>query len=266
MSPSIKQSDALLITAGAGMGVDSGLPDFRGKEGFWKAYPVIERLGLAFEEMANPRWFLSNPKLAWAFYGHRLNLYRQTHPHKGFDLLLDIAKQMKGGYGVITSNVDGHFHKAGFNENRIEEVHGSINHFQCSENCTDEIWEAPIDEIIIDPDKFEAETIPICPKCGAVARPNILMFGDWEWNGKRSETQDKNLQNWLRGLLKKGSKLTILEIGAGLAVPTIRITSEALAKQFKASFIRINPRDYQNNYGQSIAKGGLEGIKELIDF
>jgi NAD-dependent SIR2 family protein deacetylase len=36
----IHQSNCLIITAGAGMGVDSGLPDFRGKEGFWKAYPM----------------------------------------------------------------------------------------------------------------------------------------------------------------------------------------------------------------------------------
>lgn len=40
-------ADALLITAGAGMGVDSGLPDFRGREGFWRAYPLIAKLGLS---------------------------------------------------------------------------------------------------------------------------------------------------------------------------------------------------------------------------
>src|SRR6266853_6748314 len=80
----IKAADALLITAGAGMGVDSGLPDFRGTKGFWRAYPVIAKLGLSFEEMANPSWFKKSPELAWAFYGHRLNLYRKTVPHAGF--------------------------------------------------------------------------------------------------------------------------------------------------------------------------------------
>src|ERR1700758_3667657 len=84
----IRTADAILITAGAGMGVDSGLPDFRGNEGFWKAYPVVARLGLSFVEMANPRWFRNQPELAWAFYGHRLNLYRQTMPHAGFAKLL----------------------------------------------------------------------------------------------------------------------------------------------------------------------------------
>ena len=74
----LKNADSILITAGAGMGVDSGLPDFRGNEGFWKAYPPIAKLGLTFSEMANPQWFIQKPKLAWGFYGHRLNLYRKT--------------------------------------------------------------------------------------------------------------------------------------------------------------------------------------------
>ena len=47
----IKSADALLITAGVGMGVDSGLPGFRGSQGVWQAYPVIAKLGLSFEEM-----------------------------------------------------------------------------------------------------------------------------------------------------------------------------------------------------------------------
>ncbi len=62
----IKEADAILITAGAGIGVDSGLPDFRGTEGFWRAYPVAKKLGLRFEELANPMWFVENPRLAWA--------------------------------------------------------------------------------------------------------------------------------------------------------------------------------------------------------
>jgi len=54
----VAEADALLITAGAGMGVDSGLPDFRGDKGFWKAYPPFERLGVSFVDMANPNWFV----------------------------------------------------------------------------------------------------------------------------------------------------------------------------------------------------------------
>ena len=110
----LEAADALLVTAGAGMGVDSGLPEFRGQHGFWRAYPAIARLGLSFEEMANPVWFRENPALAWAFYGHRLNLYRRTPPHSGFHQLLEIGAAKAAGYFVFTSNVDGHFQRAGY--------------------------------------------------------------------------------------------------------------------------------------------------------
>jgi hypothetical protein len=49
----IRSADALVIAAGAGMGVDSGLPDFRGDEGFWNAYPPFRHLGLKFTNLAN---------------------------------------------------------------------------------------------------------------------------------------------------------------------------------------------------------------------
>ncbi len=97
----IKNADTIYITAGAGMGVDSGLPDFRGNEGFWREYPVIKDLGYSFSAMANPQWFEINPKLAWAFYGHRLNLYRSTTPHKGFNMLKELVHTKKD-YFIFT--------------------------------------------------------------------------------------------------------------------------------------------------------------------
>jgi hypothetical protein len=87
----IDPADALLITAGAGMGVDSGFPDFRGDDGSWNAYPAYRQLGLSFLDLGNPRWFDDDPHLAWGFYGHRLNLYRATRPHSGFPALLRFA-------------------------------------------------------------------------------------------------------------------------------------------------------------------------------
>ena len=136
----IKNAKALLICAGAGMGVDSGLPDFRGNEGFWKAYPPYAKLGLSFVEMANPKWFNRDPGFAWGFYGHRLTLYRQTIPHKGFDILLKWGQNKKEGYFVFTSNVDGQFQKAGFADEKIIECHGSIHHFQCLHGCSQPIF------------------------------------------------------------------------------------------------------------------------------
>ena len=74
----ILQADCIVIAAGAGMGVDSGLPDFRGTEGFWRAYPALRAAGLDFISVASPRTFRDDPTLAWGFYGHRLALYRDA--------------------------------------------------------------------------------------------------------------------------------------------------------------------------------------------
>jgi len=63
----LREAHALVICAGAGIGVDSGLPDFRGNEGFWKAYPPMKQLNLEFSDMANPQWFEKDPELGMPF-------------------------------------------------------------------------------------------------------------------------------------------------------------------------------------------------------
>ncbi len=258
----IKEKNYILITAGAGMGVDSGLPDFRGKEGFWRAYPFAKKLNVSFEEMANPYWFRKDPKLAWAFYGHRLNLYRKTTPHEGFYKLLSIASQKKD-YFVITSNVDGQFQKALFNEEKIDEIHGSIHYLQCQTPCTKEIWSAKDIQIEIDMENFKAlDPLPLCPYCKKVARPNILMFGDFGWIFEREKMQRERLYNFLNQLDKKD--LAIIEIGAGEAVPTIRLTSEELAIEYEARLIRINPRDFNTpQNGIAIPLTAKKAIEEI---
>lgn len=213
----IKASDAILITVGVGMGVDSGLPDFRGNEGFWKAYPLLKNRGLKFSQMADPHWFLTNPSLAWAFYGHRLNLYRSTIPHDGFSMLHSLVKEKNDNYFIFTSNVDGQFQKSFFSEEKIVEVHGSIHHFQCSKDCTNDIWSANNENIEVDMEEFKALNMPVCPKCNAVARPNIMMFDDWHWNSERTQKQKLNYIQWIKQ--NENAKMAIIEIGAGIYYP-----------------------------------------------
>ncbi len=245
------------------MGVDSGLPDFRGNEGFWRAYPPLAKLRKSFVEMANPVWFQQNPKLAWAFYGHRLNLYRETTPHKGFQQLLQIGEQKPGGYFVFTSNVDGQFQKGGYSASQIEECHGSIHYFQCMRPCSDKIWDASDIDVFVDEDLFEAlEPLPRCENCGNVARPNVLMFGDWAWVAERTLSQRKRLITWLESISSKNHPLAVVEIGAGEAVPTVRNQAEHLVRKFDARLIRINPRDYRvpDKVHVSLPLGGAEGV------
>ena len=118
------------------MGVDSGLPDFRGDRGFWNAYPMYERLGLSFVEAANPDHFERDPAFGWGFYGHRTNLYRETSPMPAFRSCREWIDRFGLDWFVVTSNVDGQFQKAGFAEENILEVHGSIHHLQCIRPCS----------------------------------------------------------------------------------------------------------------------------------
>ncbi len=233
----IAAAKGLLVTAGAGMGVDSGLPDFRGDAGFWRAYPPYEKLGLAFEDLANPRWFKDDPALAWGFYGHRLNLYRRTAPHAGFAVLRDLGARMERGAFVFTSNVDGQFHKAGFS--RVCEVHGAIETFQCTRRGCRGLWDAPPGDIDVDEATLRARApLPKCPRCGALARPNILMFDDWGFDETRSAAQQEALAAWL----ERAPELVIVECGAGTALPTVRRFGEQLVKA-GAVLVRINVRE-----------------------
>jgi len=261
----INEAEAVLITAGAGMGVDSGLPDFRGNEGFWKAYPPMKRAGLSFMEMANPEHFIHSPSLAWGFYGHRLGLYRTTQPHEGFYALLHYVKNCQKDYFIFTSNVDGQFQKAGFDAHSIMECHGSIHHLQCTHPCCSEVWSAESIDVSVDETTFLAsDPLPHCPFCDEIARPNILMFGDWSWLSFRTDTQEERLHIWLRE--RADTKLLIVEIGAGLAVPTVRHFSEQIFKRTKNStLIRLNLREAHGPKGGFyLAKSGLEGLIELF--
>jgi NAD-dependent SIR2 family protein deacetylase len=256
----LERAGALVITAGAGMGVDSGLPDFRGDQGFWKAYPMYERLGLSFVDAANPARFQEDPAFGWGFYGHRLNMYRATEPHAGFSLLRRWIERFSLEWFVVTSNVDGQFQKAGFDEDRILEVHGSIHHLQCMAGCTDRIWPNR-EEVPVDPSTMRAARIPRCPSCGAVARPNILMFGDFGWVADRTYDQQRGFDAFADQHLDDGT--VVVEMGAGTSIPTIRHASERLGGH-GGLVVRINPREPQiGSQHVSMATGAVEGLSAI---
>ena len=234
----IHDARALLIGAGAGMGVDSGLPDFRGDQGFWKAYPPFR--GRRFAEMSNPKWFRKDPAQAWGFFGHRLHLYRDAQPHAGFEILRRWCNERSRTSFVFTSNVDGHFQRAGFNHDAVVECHGSIEYLQCSQVCSTEIWSAEQTQVTVNDASIRAEgDLPECHNCGAVSRPNILMFGDYEWVPRRTGAQEQRYKQWLYSL--SDEPLVAIELGAGTAVPTVRWECESRADVL----IRINPRDFE---------------------
>ncbi len=254
----LAQADSLIITAGAGMGIDSGLPDFRGPGGFWGVYPALGRAGIDFDDIANPQAFANQPHTAWGFYGHRLNLYRATTPHAGFAILRRIADAMPFGAFVFTSNVDGHFSKAGFSEYRIVECHGSIHFMQCSGSCMGHIWPARHFTPEIDEENCRmVSEMPHCDLCGSIARPNIMMFGDYGWYSDRTEAQEEHFRAWRHNV----ERPVVIEIGAGEAIPSVRRFSESQG----CLIIRINPHDYRlrTDNGVSMPCGALAGLQAI---
>jgi NAD-dependent SIR2 family protein deacetylase len=238
-------ASALLVTAGAGMGVDSGLPDFRGDEGFWKAYPPYAKLGLSFVDLANPRWFEKDPAFAWGFYGHRLALYRRTTPHPGYAVLLSWMRAMPLGGFVFTSNVDGAFQRAGFPERSVHECHGALDWLQCAKECGAAPFSANGVEIAVDAETFRAVgPLPTCPSCGGAARPNLLMFDDYGWDSSRYDEQRDRLSLWLANVrAEPDAKIVVVECGAGTAIPTVRERSERVAHMTGGTLIRVNVRE-----------------------
>jgi NAD-dependent SIR2 family protein deacetylase len=275
----IAGAKSVLLTSGAGLGVDSGLPDFRGKEGFWRAYPPIAKLGLEFSELATPVWFEKDPKLAWGFYGHRMMLYRGTAPHRGYDIMRNWQQLPHNkNVFVVTSNVDGAFQKAGFTEEQICEIHGTLDFVQCmNPTCgrSDPIFSSHPFTVEVDMERLHANpaTWPICDHCRSMARPNVLMFGDWGWNGDRTTEQRQRLHEWTQAAVRKGP-VVVVEIGAGRAVPSIRHFSENWSSTAskcgsKSTLVRINVRESELDdmethvNGISVACGGLRALETI---
>jgi hypothetical protein len=83
--------------------------------------------------------------------------------------------------------------------------------------------------------------LPACPACGALPRPNVLMFNDYFWDETHAAAQTARFQAWLHSVSSR--RLVVVECGAGTAVRTVRQTCEAVAGQLGGKLIRINVRE-----------------------
>ena len=149
-----------MITAGAGISVDSGLPDYREIRVF-EIYPMYESLGINYYDAANPVHFSDDPAFGWGFYAHRIDLRRRTMPHHGFRLLQGGSK---GGEGLFCCK-----HQCGqsipesrISRRQIYEIHGSIHHLQCLLPPAEDVWENT-DYIAVDLTTMRAERFALFP-------------------------------------------------------------------------------------------------------
>src|SRR5262249_18657445 len=134
---------------------------------------------------------------------------------------------------------------------------------QCTNDCGIGIFAGEPFTVTIDPETMRAVgRLPECPQCGALARPNILMFGDFEWHSARTDGQMRRLNSWLDGL--QGAKLAVVECGAGEGVATVRLACQRIARDFGGTLIRINTREPDVPSGHiSLSLGALEALQAI---
>lgn len=239
---SIQTSDVLIITAGAGLSVDGGIPDFVDVK---KALPEISHLGLNVFEISNDNIFLKDPRFAWGVYGKRMDDYREASPHEGYYILLRWCLAKKDWW-VYTSNIDQHFLRAGFPKERIVECHRSLYEFQCSMPCCDDVWDGR--DVKVDYDEVTLVVkgdIPRCRHCGDAARPCTVLAVDSRWLRAYTKEQEGLMDKQLADIPPRKS-IAILELGCGVQMPKVRDKSEELVSRFRdaghrTTFIRVNP-------------------------
>ena len=153
----------VVVLTGAGVSAESGVPTFRGTGGLWKEYRA--------EDLATPGAFARDPRLVWEWYGWRRSIVQQCAPNAAHVALAHAAAR-RDAFRIVTQNVDGlHVDAASSPAAHPLELHGSLFRTRCT-RCGER--RADRDAI----DATSLETLPRCRACGALARPDIVWFGE----------------------------------------------------------------------------------------
>jgi NAD-dependent protein deacetylase/lipoamidase len=153
----------IFVLTGAGISAESGIPTFRGKEGYWR--------NLDPTKLATPSAFDENPKLVWEWYRERRQRIRDAQPNAAHEAIVRLAQQ-SGDFLLVTQNVDDLHARARWNATRlprdkIVQIHGDIFVTRCS-HC----------DFALDEEGKEEEEISRCWRCGKWMRPGVVWFGE----------------------------------------------------------------------------------------
>ncbi len=143
---------------GAGISVESGIPDFRSPGGLWTRFSP--------DEYATLNVFLSNPEKAWQLYRALGKILEGKKPNTGHAVLAELEKRQQL-YGIVTQNVDRLHQQAG--SSGVLEVHGDHHHLECL-RCGE------LEEVV--PEHYSSTEIPACRECGMLLKPNVVLFGE----------------------------------------------------------------------------------------
>ena len=156
----------IFVITGAGISAESGIPTFRGSNGYWR--------NLDPAKLATPEAFEKNPQLVWQWYRERRRRIRSAKPNAAHDAIVRLSILARD-FLLVTQNVDDLHGRAGLPKEKMVQIHGDIFETRCS-RCEFSRNERP-------PSlgygvASEQEEVPKCSQCGALMRPGVVWFGE----------------------------------------------------------------------------------------
>lgn len=236
----IKDSDYILIGAGAGLSLSAGI-EYTGKRFTDNFGEFIEKYN--FTDMYSSGFYnFKTEEEKWAYWAKHMYIncigMGATKLYKD---LLEIVKDKN--YFIITTNVDEQFYKSGFDKERIFATQGSYRCIQCSKSCHNKIYDATkiVTEMIHETKecKIPTKLVPICPICGEKMETNlrkdVYFVQDKNWY-EQNERYNKFIEN------ARDKKVVLLELGVGFNTPgIIRFPFEDMVHQNSNwNLIRVN--------------------------
>jgi len=226
----LRKAKKIVIVTGAGISQESGIPTFRGKDGWWRNYDAMK--------LATIDAFYENPKLVWEWYNERRQNIFAAEPNLGHKAIVELENYLE--VVVLTQNIDGLHQRAG--SSKVLELHGSIVKIKCTA-CD------YMDEITSNFLEFP----PVC-KCGNILRPDVVWFGE-------SLPQDV----WKEAIAHANSCDVMVIAGTSLAVSPAN-TLPIYAKQNNSILVEINPDQtiMSSDMDISIRSTSAKTLSELV--
>lgn len=164
---------------GAGISAESGIPTFRGKDGYW----VSGSKNYRAQEIGTKRFFNIASHEVLKFYLYRKSITAFAKPNTSHFMLKEIEGLLGDNFALISQNIDGLHKKAGNSLERTYLVHGDHDFMRCGDDCTTELYPFP-ENIQLKgrkKDELTEKEIEIlkCPKCGEDLRPHVLWFDEY---------------------------------------------------------------------------------------
>jgi NAD-dependent deacetylase len=164
----------LVVLTGAGLSADSGLPTFRGPEGYWTVGSAV----YTPEEIATRAAWRRMPDEVWRFTLRLIRAGAGAAPSAGHRAIAELDRHFGDRCITITQNVDGLHLRAGNHPGRVLAIHGDVAFVRCGADCSEELL--PLPPAVLAPD-FDPATDPSlrCSRCGALLRPHALFFDEY---------------------------------------------------------------------------------------